>query len=77
MKQLRSWHRRLLTAHSKACAVAAEAEAVLGYDDAVIIMDPIIELHSALHNVEGLIEERQAQRRAPRTFQVGTPEAQA
>ncbi len=60
MRQIRSWHRRLTTAHSKACAVAREAEEALGYDDAVIIMDPIIELHAALEYIKGLIAERAA-----------------
>lgn len=59
MRQLRSWHRRLESAHTKACSVAKEAEAVLGHDDAVIIMDPIVELNAALHNIEGRIEQRE------------------
>ncbi|MBP7704141.1 MAG: hypothetical protein KA105_02510 [Caulobacter sp.] len=58
LRQLRSWHRRLSTAHSKVCDVAEEAEAALGYDDAVIIMDPSVELHAALNVIEGLIRER-------------------
>lgn len=64
MRQLRSWHRRLTSAHDKACGVSDEAQASLPDDggDVVIIMDPIIELHAALCCIEGLIEDR---KRAP------------
>lgn len=60
MRQLRSWHRRLKAAHSKASDVAREAEEALGYTDAVIIMDPTVELHAALCSIEGLIRDRAA-----------------
>ena len=63
MRQLRSWHRRLSNAHSKACSVAKEAKEVLGPDDAVIIMDPIIELNAALHDIEGRMEQRATQQK--------------
>ncbi len=62
MRQLRSWHGRLTTAHARAVAVSNEAQSILPDDgtDLTIIMDPIIELHAALCCIEGLIEERQA-----------------
>lgn len=63
MRQLRSWHRRLTTAHSKAVGVAREAEAVM--TEPTIIMDPIIELHAALCCIEGLIDERKARSPTP------------
>jgi hypothetical protein len=61
MRQLRSWHRRLTTAHAKAVAVSREAQAILPDDgsELTIIMDPIVELHAALCCIEGFIEERE------------------
>lgn len=60
MRQLRSWHRRLATAHSSAIAVSVEAEAIFGENDetAILLADPTIELHVALNVVEALISER-------------------
>lgn len=63
MRQLRRWHRKLSAAHTHACQVAEEAEAALGYDAAVTIIDPIVELHAALHVVEAMIHERAERRR--------------
>lgn len=60
MRQLRKWHRKLTAAHTHACEVAEEAEEVMGYDAAVVVMDPIVELHAALHVIEGMIREREA-----------------
>lgn len=68
MRQLKSWHRRLATAHEKAVTVSHEARAYWPdhHNDLVIISDPIVELHAALGCIEGLIEERAALRRQRR-----------
>lgn len=60
LRQLRSWHSRLATAHARAVAVSEEAQAVLPEDSnaLTIIMDPTIELHAALCLVERLIDAR-------------------
>ena len=60
MRQLRSWHRRLTSAHKRACAVGDEAESILSEDGEglTLIIDPIVYLHAALCCIEGLIEER-------------------
>ena len=62
MRQLRSWHGRLETAHRKAVAVSAEANKFFGENDetAILLADPTIELHVALNVVEALITERAA-----------------
>lgn len=63
LRQLRSWHRRLSTAHSRAVDIAEEAEAAIDdHSIVVIISDPIIELHAALCLLEGMIEEKIALR---------------
>lgn len=64
MRRLRKWHRKLSAAHAHVCEVAEEAEAELGYDGAIVLMDPAVELHAALHVVEGMIRERQEKGRA-------------
>lgn len=61
MRQLRKWHRKMTAAHTHVCEVAEEAEEVLGYDAAVVVMDPGVELHAALGVIEGMIRERLAQ----------------
>lgn len=59
MRQLRKWHRKLSAAYTHACEAAEEAEEVMGYDAAVVILDPVVELHVALGVVEGMIRHRQ------------------
>lgn len=71
LSQLRSWHRKLDAAHTAAVAVSDAANKVLGEDsyEAIIISDPIIELHAALSQIEGLIEGLEAA--TPNTAQQG------
>lgn len=56
--KLDRWHAQLSRAHSIACSVAdAVAECDdLDSDEKTILADPIIELHAALSQLEGLIE---------------------
>lgn len=58
LTKLRLWHRQLSRAHSIACAVADAAEECgdLDSDERIILADPIIELHAALSQIEGLID---------------------
>lgn len=63
LRQLRGWHRRLSTIHRRAVDISDEAESVLGEcPEAIIISDPIIELHAALSQIEGIIADHLALR---------------
>jgi hypothetical protein len=57
---LRRWERALSACHTRACAVSDWADELLGAESeaAILISDPIIELHVALGIVESMIEER-------------------
>jgi hypothetical protein len=65
LRDLRRWQRCLSSLHTRACAVSDEADEILGSEseEAVLISDPIIELHVALNVVESLIAERLAARK--------------
>lgn len=64
LRDLRRWHRSLSRAHAQACAVSDEADEVLGAESeaAILISDPLIELHVALNVLEGMIEARTTKR---------------
>lgn len=60
MRQLRSWQRRLQTAHIKVADIAREAAAIFGDEDekTILIFDRTIELRFAMNGVEAMIDER-------------------
>lgn len=60
--KLLRWQSRLERAHALVCRVNEEADLCVDLDDdeRTIIADPLIELHAALSQVEGLINARAA-----------------